>query len=183
MSKSAPSSRDTRSIVVGGDQATTILDQIGAEQQGFARCHRRGELAEQRGAFGRSEVADRPAEEGDEPAAVSADGVQVLPEVADDACDVDVGVLVGDCFCCGAKRGFGHIEELEAPKPSRCGHRVEEQARLLGGTGTELDEGISAADRGDRTGPFGEDRPFGAGGVVLGQSGDRLEQLTAVVVV
>src|SRR5690606_30014145 len=65
----------------------------------------------------------------------------------------------------------------------QAGQRVEQVPRLLRGTRAQFDQGARAGGGGCLPGPGEQDLPFGAGGVVLGQFGDPLEQLAAVRVV
>ncbi len=54
--------------------------------------------------------------------------------------------------------------------------RVEQQAGLCRGSGAELDEGVCPRHGGDLLDATGQDGPFGAGRIVLGQTGDGIEE-------
>ena len=63
---------DSSAVVVGGLEPADVLHEIGAEQQAVAGLQSVGQIGEELFALGRLEVADRAAEEGDEPAAAGA---------------------------------------------------------------------------------------------------------------
>ena len=67
----------------------------------------------------------------------------------------------------------------EAPQRSGVAQRVQQQPGLLRRAAADLDQRLGAGDRGDLVGVLGQDRPLGAGRVVLGQPGDLVEQLAA----
>ena len=74
-------------VVVGRHQAPPVLDQVGAEEERVVARHGAVEVEEEPGPPGRVEVADGPAQEGDQAAALGGDRRQVLAEVADDQMD------------------------------------------------------------------------------------------------
>ena len=60
---------DAGGVVVGGLEAGAVLDQVGAEQEVVAGAEQRRDPLEEGVALARVEVADRAAEEGDQPRA------------------------------------------------------------------------------------------------------------------
>ncbi len=133
----------------------------------------------------RVEVADRAAEEGDQPRrAVAVDPLEVDLEVADQAADFEAGVLVDQGL-----RGFvgdllGDVDRDVGAQAAGGAHRVEQVARLRGRAGAELDQGAGSAGGGeDLARAVAQDLALAAGRVVLGQLGDLLEQLRAALVV
>ena len=93
------------------------------------------------------------------------------------------GILVADGRGRLAQRRLAHVERNEARERARRPQRVEQQARLLRGARTELDERVGLGDLRDLVGSLGEDRALGARRVVLGEPGDLVEELRAAVVV
>ena len=88
---------DALGVVVGGLQPGRVLDQVGAEQEVVAGEHQRRDPAHEGAALVGVEVADRAAEEGDQPfVAGVGDALEVVLEVADEAADVEAGVLVDE---------------------------------------------------------------------------------------
>ena len=161
---------DAGRVVVGRDQASRVLDEVGAEQQRVTREQGRREVVEQTSAIGGLVVADRAAEERNEPPAAGGDRAEVVVEVADDAVDLEAGVALGEVRGRPPEDALGHVERDEAPKLSARRERVEERARLVRRPRTELDERVGAGASGDRGRLRLEDRPLARGRVVLGQT-------------
>ena len=128
------------------------------------------------------EVADRASEERDEPAAGARDRPEMAVEVADDRVHRD---LVGrhDLGRRVPQRLFAHVEGHEPLQRSRAGHRVEQQPGLVRRARTELDQHVGPGELHDLGRVRAQDRALGSGRVVLGQSGDLVEQFAAAFVV
>ena len=119
-------------VVVGGDQAAGVLDQVGAEQQRVARAPaRRPASARNRARLGGLEVADGAAEEGDEPAAAGGQRAEVVVEVADDAVDLDARVALGEHRRRPAQDALGHVEGDEAAQPPAWRRTASRRRRVL----------------------------------------------------
>ena len=86
---------DALGVVVGGLEADPVLDQVGAEQEVVAGEHQRRDPAHEGAPLVGVEVADRAAEEGDQPLLAGVgDALQVVLEVADQAAHLEPRVLV-----------------------------------------------------------------------------------------
>ncbi len=79
--------------------------------------------------------------------------------------------------------GEGALADVDGDVGVQVREGVEQVPCLLGGTGTEFDQGAGPGRRRDVAGAREQDLPFGARRVVLGQFGDLLEQVAAVGVV
>ena len=104
-------------------------------------------------------------------------------EVADDRVDGDTRVDLGDPLRAAAERLLAHVEGDELAEAVGRDEGVEQEARLLGRAGAELDERLGAAERGDLVGVRLEDRALRPCEVVLGQARDLVEELGAALVV
>ena len=173
---------DALAVVVGGLEHRRVLDQVGAEQQEAVVVEPRAQLAQEAPARAGGEVADRAAEEGDDARGAGLrrrDLGEVVLEVAGDALDLEAGVLLGQRGGGVADHAAVDVERHVALDRSG----VEQHARLVGGAGAELDELARAGHRHDVVRARLQDRPLGAGRVVLGQLGDAVEELRAAGVV
>jgi hypothetical protein len=141
-------------------------------------------IAQEAAALGGVEVADRAAEKGDQSRpARRRQTVEVALEVADQPVHVQAGILRGQLGGTGANHLLGHVHGDEALERPGGGHRIQQQARLGRAARSQLDE-LAGAGRGDQlVGDALEDRPLGAGRVVLGQLADPVEQHRAARVV
>ena len=137
-------------------------------------------------ALARVEVADRAAEEGDQPRrrrrAGSAPGrcskSQTRPWTSRPGYSSTrlAAVCVGDLL--------GDVDRDVGVEAAGVAHRAQQVAGLRRRAGAELDQGAGRAGGGEDLGrALGEDLPLGPGRVVLGQLGDPLEQLRAALVV
>ena len=118
---------DARGVVVRGNEAVDVLDEVGAEQERVAGCETARDLGEELRAFLGREVADRAAEERDDPASAGGDLVEMVFEVADDGVHLDAVVLAGDRRRCAPERLLADVEGNEATQRARAGERVEQQ--------------------------------------------------------
>ena len=139
--------------------------------------HQRGDPAHEGAALVGVEVADRAAEEGDQPPfAGVGDALEVVLEVADQAAHLEARVLVDEQP--GGLVGdlLGDVDRDVGLQAAGVAHRAEQVAGLRGRARAELDQGRRRAGRGDDLGrALGEDLPLGAGRVVLVELGDLLE--------
>ena len=142
---------------------------------------------EEGGALVRVEVADRAAEEGDQPRPGLARGRRALEvglEVADQPVDVEPGVLLDQRRGGFAGDLLGDVDRDVGAQGARVAHRVEQVAGLRGRAGAELDQRRRVARGGDDLGrALDQDLALAAGRVVLLELGDRLEELRAALVV
>ncbi len=171
------------SVVVGGDEPVGVLDEVGAEQEVIVRAEHRGDGGEERRARAGQQVPDRSAEEHDQPAAAGRDGLEVEREVADDGLHVDPRVFLFDRGGGVVQRALADVEGDESPQRSGVAHPVEQHARLLRGSGAELDEGVGPGGACDLERALVQDRPLAARRVVLLEPRDLVEQDRAPVVV
>jgi hypothetical protein len=104
-------------------------------------------------------------------------------EVADDAVDLDPGVLLGDLGRRLAQGLLRDVERDETAQASRLDHCLEQQPGLLRCPRPRLDERVRLRQPCDLGGAAGEDEPLAAGQVVLGEARDALEEGRAVPVV
>jgi len=65
-------SGDPGRVVVRREQDRGVLDQVGAQQQAVALAQRRADPGQERGPLARQQVADRAAQERNQPPALSA---------------------------------------------------------------------------------------------------------------
>ena len=172
-------------VVVGGDEAVDVLHEVGAEQERVAGRERRARG--RRGTVARGSGARLP---------------MVLPRNATTPACRRRGVRSRWCSkspttaCTATPRTRAAI--AAAASRSVCSltsngtkrssvpasrERVEQQPRLLRRARAELDERVGLGALGDVARVLDEDRALGAGGVVLGEPGDLVEQLAAAVVV
>ena len=101
---------------------------------------------------------------------------EVALEVADDPVHLQPGVLGGERGAGGADHALGHVDRHVAAQRAGVGERRQQQPALRRGAGAQLDDLGRARQRRDLAGALGEDRPLGAGRVVLGQLADAVEQ-------
>ena len=127
-------------VVVGGFEDSDVLDEVRPEQEVVVGPERRGEVAQEGAARARQEVADRAAEEGDDPGDPGRRGrdpVQVALEVADDPVDFEAGIGGEELFRAGTDDGAVDVEgDVAAQRP-----RV---ARLYAGVGVVRDSDPAA---------------------------------------
>ena len=129
------------------------------------------------------EVADRRAEEGEEPPPPFGKPHEMTLEVADDAVHLDPRILVRDRCCRLPQRLLGDVEGHEASEVAGLDHRVEQEPGLLGRARAWLDERVRLRQRRDVVGTLGENDPLAAREVVLGQPRDLVEERGAALVV
>ena len=142
------------------------------------------QCTKKRGPFGRIEVADRAAEEGNSAGAVAGQHVELVGEIGPQCADRQLRVLGDQAGAGGPQCVLADIQrDIGTAGPVLGEHRVEEQGRFLRGSGAEFDQCVGARRADDLRGVPGQDRPLGAGRVVLRQPGDVLEQLAAQLVV
>ena len=112
------------------------------------------------------------------------DPLEVELEVADEAADRDVVVLVGDPLRRLAGDLLGDVDRDIGLEAAGVAHRVEQDPGLGRRARAELDQRARLAGGGeDLGGALLEDLALAAGRVVLGQLGDLLEELRAALVV
>ncbi len=176
--------RDPLGVVVGGLQGAGVLHQVGAQQQVVAVRQQTRDLAQDAPPRAGRKVADRAAQEGhDARAGGGRDVAQVALEVADHAVHAQARVLLDQAFGAAVDHALGHVDGDVALERAGRLQRVEQHARLGRGPGAELDELAGAGQLGQLLGALLEDRPLGAGRVVLGQLADAVEQLRPARVV
>ncbi len=175
--------RDAGAVVVGGHQPVWILDQVAAQQQHVVTfqvgAHAGEECVPARG----REIADRSAEKRDQAAVGVGQQVEVTLEIADDRVHPHRRIFLPDRGRGVGEHGLVHIERDEPAQVAAALEGVEQQAGLGGGSGAEFDEGVRSRHHGDLVDVAGQNRPFGPGGVVLGQPGDGVEEHAPVGVV
>ena len=131
----------------------------------------------------RVEIADRATEERDHSAAVVRDLGQVMVEIPDDEVKVEPVELLRKRVGRTAKKFVADVERdvsLQSPGVLEGG---EDHARLVTGTGAQLDEGVRLRQSRDRPRVRLQQGPFCSSRVVLGELGDLLEEATASLVV
>ncbi len=170
-------------VVVRRLEPCRILDEVGAEQQRLARPEQPVEIGEERRALRAREVADRRAEEREQPPPSFRQPHEVVLEVADDAVHLDPGILLGDPGRGLPQRLLGDVEGHEALQVARLDHRVEQEPGLLGRSRAGLDERVRGGQPRDVARVLGEDDALSPGEVVLGQLRDLLEEHRAALVV
>ncbi len=128
------------------------------------------------------EIADRRARIEERRRQVREIGLEIEPdgEVGDDTQPFDAGMLGGEARERTVDGAGGDVHRDVALR-----RHVRKPVRALGTVaGTEVDELAAPADRPrDVVAALAEDRPLGAGGVILGQLADRGEQRAAQGVV
>ena len=129
------------------------------------------------------QVADRGAEEGQQPPGVPGQLTEVLLEVSDHRLDLQGGEPLGHRRARVLQHSRIDVERHEAPERARLRQRSDQQLRLLRGAAAELDEGLGTAGARDVDDVPVEDRALGPGGVVLLEPGDLVEELAAPGVV
>src|SRR5262249_3878735 len=95
--------RHARAVVVRGFETRAVLDEVDAGEDRGAVFRRRGDRREELGAPIGLEVADRAAEERDEPPPTRRNRSEMALEVADDRVDADTLVPRGDRMCTRAQ--------------------------------------------------------------------------------
>ena len=171
---------DPGGVVVGGLEPGPVLDQVGAEQEAVARVHQGRDPGEERAPRRGAEVADRAAEEGDQRALLARHPLEVGLVVADDA--VDAQAPYSSTSSRGGPPGdlLGDVDRARRPRARR--RRASRRAGTRVFAAEPEPSSIRVVGRGggdDLVGASLEDRALGAGRVVLGQLGDRLEQLAS----
>jgi len=187
---------DSSGVIVRGEERLDRLvpfplgagREVSAKKERISGAELGAEVAEEIGGLGGGEVADAGADvEGKDPDAVrTGKGERLGGVVGDlwlDGDAGDVGLEVGSRLIEGAWGDiYGLVEDASLPL-DRGG---EEDAGLGGGACAEFKEGEGVAGSGDvedLVRMLGEDGAFGAGEVVLGKSGDLLEEVGAAIVV
>src|ERR1700687_2063202 len=157
---------DAGTVVIGGDQTSRILDQVGANKEMVTDGHVDVEVEEESTPLARSQVAYRAAQEGHKSSSVPGNVAEMAMEIADDCGHLDA-VGSSGIFGGGSECLFAHIERNESSKFPLAGHGVKEQPRLLRRARSELDERVSSRRRRDLLGVSGKDRALGRRQVVL----------------
>ena len=106
-----------------------------------------------------------------------------VQEVAHGRGDLEVGVGRRERVRRADERRLGDVDGDVVTQRSRVREGVEEDPGLRARSGPELDERRCLGRHGDRLGVLDQERPLGAGGVVLLEPRDLVEQLAADVVV
>ncbi len=155
---------DALRVVVRGHRArpTSLTRSVPSRKIVVGAEHRRDVV---RGTTARAvgqQVADRAAEEHDEPATAARDRVEVEGEVADDGLHVDARILLLDRGGRVVQRALADVERNEPPERARVAHPVEEDTRLLRRSRAELDERVGVGAPRDLVGPRLEDRALAA---------------------
>ena len=171
------------SVVVGGHQSAPVLDQVGPQQQGVPGGHRPVEVGEEDLPAGGVQVPDGPAQEGHQPSTPAAEVAEVVEEVAHHGVDGQARVLGGQGGGRLPQHGVADVQGDVGAEQAGAGHGVQQQPGLVAGARPQLDQGVGAG-RGDHVHSVGlEDGALGPGRVVLGQTGDLVEEPAAPVVV
>ena len=137
--------RDALRVVVGGFEAVDVLHEIEAEQQVVVEPEPLRDVEQELGAGRRQQVADRAAEERDDPPPTAGDRAEVVLEVADDGVHGHRRVVAVHGRGRVAQRLLADVERHEARDRARVAERVEQDPRLVGRARTELDERVGAA--------------------------------------
>ena len=104
-------------------------------------------------------------------------------EVADDRVHLEPRVLLRNRMRARNEHVLAHVERNEASQCPLVDERVQQQAGLLRGARAELDKGLCSRLGGDHGRALVEDLPLRAREVVLGQTGDLVEEARAALVV
>ncbi|OLT27471.1 hypothetical protein BJF83_02805 [Nocardiopsis sp. CNR-923] len=139
---------DAPGVVVGGDEASRVLDEVGAQEEGVAGAQDAPDVPEEGGAGEGFLVADGGAEDGEDLAAVFlADGQQteVFLEVSDHGVDVQTRVVPGEPGGGGGEEVTAHVHRHEPREAAVATHRVEQEPGLHTGSGSEFDECLAPA--------------------------------------
>ena len=138
---------------------------------------------EEPGADVGQQVADCAAEERHEPPARSGDRVEIHREVADNRLDIGARILELDRSRRVVQRLLAHVERHEPRERSRRAERVEQHARLLRSSRTELHQRVGVGDPDDVARVGVEDRALTPCRVVLRETRDLIEEIGTAVVV
>src|SRR5439155_18689001 len=155
----------------------------GPEQKSVSPVEAGGDAGEKLRALLGEQIADRATESRDDAAGADArDLLEMALEVNDNSVDFDVVVLRngGRGF---AQCLFADVERYESPQGSTTCQRVQQQARLLRGSGPQFDQRVGVGRGRDVTGVLLEDLALAARRVVLGEPRDLVEQLRSAFVV
>ena len=142
------------------------------------------ERAQEHGALGRVEVADRAAEEGEQPLLAGRDPLEVAAEVAHHAVHLESrGSISVSSIGAGVHDRLVDVEGDVALEAALAGHRVEQRPRLRRHPRAQLDQ-LRGARAPTIVGRMAvEDLALAARRVVLRQRGDPVEQHGAALVV
>ena len=176
------SGRHARRIVVGGFEHVHILGQVDANQQATIVVDQLAHVGQQVERVGRVKVADgRAGVEHQPPGARNVVGQgHALSHVAADGPCIQAGEVVAQAL----HRRLQKIGRNIHPHKTRRLHQPAQGAGLLAVARAQLDQRAPHAHGAGNVGRMLlHERGFGAGGVVLGQAGDFLEQAGAVLVV
>jgi hypothetical protein len=143
-------------VVVGGLESGRVFDEVEAEEE------RRTDPGEEARARVRIEIADRTAEEGNEP---GRERVDAALEVAGDRLDQEPRIVRRQRRRAVAQGVLAHVDGDEALE--RPCERVEQESRITGVPRAELDERARARAR-DVSGMRPQDLRLAAWEVVLG---------------
>ena len=169
---------DAGSVVVRRLEHVGALDEVGTEQQVVLGPQAACNSSEESSPGARREVADRAAEERDDSRTERVRHArQVALVVADDAVDGEARVFVDDGARQSADHGLRDIDRHVALQRADVRQGRQQQARLRRCAAAQLDELRSLRRCGDRGSGVAEDRALGAGGVVLRELTDALEEL------
>jgi hypothetical protein len=109
--------------------------------------------------------------------------VQVAIEVADDAVQLELRILLRELLDARAQNGLAHVEGDEGREGAEVYERVEQEPRLVGGSRAELDQRLGTRRFCDCRRVLFENRTLATREVVLGKASDLVEELGAAVVV
>ena len=169
-------------VVVGGDEAVDVLDQVGAEEEGVAGRERRRPRSARnvaRGAGARLPmVLPRNATSRVPPVGRS---VEVVLEVADDRVDVARRAYSRATAAAASRQGLlADVERHEAVERARRRASASSSIRVFSDVPEPSSTSVSASVSSAMSAAWrDEDRALGAGRVVLGEPGDLVEELAA----
>jgi hypothetical protein len=107
----------------------------------------------------------------------------VRGEVADHGVHVEIAALLDEPLGGSAQRRLVDVQRHVASQGALGAHGIEQHTRLVGDSRPELDQCVCGGGGGDLGGVCGKETPLGPRQVVLGQSGDLVEEVAAALVV
>ena len=123
---------DAPRVVIGSLEPRGVLDEVRPEQERLAGPEQPVQVCKECRALLAGEVADRGAEECEQPPPSFWQPDEVVLEVAYDAMHLDARVLLGDPRRGLPQRLLRDVEGNEALQVSSLDHRIEQEPRLLG---------------------------------------------------
>ena len=158
-------------VVVGGLERRPVLDQVGADQEPVVGPEHRAHAAQERAPLAAVEVAERAAEEGDQPPPAVRAQALAGPARSRRRRRGSRGRRTSRARRAAelAHRALGDVDRHVGASPARRDHRVEQRVRLARRARAELDQllgrGLATISARDAV----EDLLLGARRVVLGQ--------------